>query len=128
MDSENEEVILEVRREVRSMRTYMRYIALVLTLVACALAVAALLAWQSYSRSVGSAVEEMRLSMQEVHDMTAQTAALLEEAKQTMADVRRATGAAAPVIEEAQKTVQEVQSATAPLNLLRSIPVLNWFF
>src|SRR3989344_9485406 len=126
-----EKLLIEQNRLIRETQRHVQYVLVALALIAVVVVATMVLAWRTYSENVAPAVEGMQTTMNEVHSMTVQTAALLEEAKQTMAEVRRATGAAAPMVEEAQQTIQQARETTervqAPLNILRGIPVLNWF-
>ncbi len=132
MDSQQIERLLAEQNKL--MRLYLRYIAVAFALIALAVAVTAVLVWKVYSSDAAPALVEMQKTMESVQLMTAKTAALLEEAEQALVEVRSVTGAITPVLRQAQGTIQEVQQTTnevqgvaAPLNVLRAIPVLNWF-
>ena len=125
MDSQQvEKLLIEQGRLARETRRYVQYVMAALALIAIVAVATMALAWKTYSENLAPAVKDMQTTMEDIQDMTAQTKTLLDEAKQTMNEVRKITGAVAPVLEQAQETTEQVQ---APLNLLRAIPILNWF-
>src|SRR3989338_1446859 len=119
-----EKLLIEQGRLARETRRYVQYVMAALALIAIVAVATMALAWKTYSENLAPTVNGLQATMADIKDMTAQTKTLLDEAKQTMNEVRKITGAVAPVLEQAQETTEQVQ---APLNLLRAIPILNWF-
>src|SRR3989344_1126554 len=125
MDSQQvEKLLIEQGRLARETRRHVQSVMGALALMPIVAVATMALAWKTYSENLAPAVKDMQTTMEDIQDMTAQTKTLLDEAKQTMNEVRKITGAVAPVLEQAQETTEQVQ---APLNLLRAIPILNWF-
>lgn len=131
MDTGRAESLDDIDQRLRSIKRYLLLIAVLLVGIAVGIAGAAFFALRWYSATIDPTLAETRASIREVRDIAAETAALLAEAQHTMTEVRHMTGAVAPVVEQVQQTVREAQQTTeqvqAPLNLLRAVPILNWF-
>lgn len=126
--SEHGHVLKEVRFLLRSAVALL----VILALVSISGAVAAL---RTYQEGIAPTVEEARAALADIRVVSAEVSALLTEAKQAVGEARRAAGAVAPVVEEAGRTIREAEATTeeaqralAPFEVLKVIPVVNWFF
>jgi hypothetical protein len=116
-----ERTLAQVRRAV--------YVSIALSLLACiGVGVAAVLAVRSFG-DYATVLHDASTTISAAQQTTLRANVTLSEAEAVLQSARATLGVTKQTIQQAAQTTQQAQSAiqNAPANVLRAIPIVNWF-
>lgn len=117
-----------VANELARLRRWM-YAVAACSAFACIGVLAALVpAWKSFDE-YATLTSDARATVDQAQRATARANAIMDEAEAVLQSARATMGATKATIQQTQQATEAAQSAIqdAPANILRSIPILNWF-
>lgn len=120
--------LVRLERMLSQIRTGM-YVSATLSLIACVgVAVALVFAVRSFG-DYATVMRDASTTIEDAQQTSARASLVLDEAESVLQRARATMGATQRTITEAAETTEQAQSVirNAPTNILRSIPILNWF-